>query len=198
MGILAVCYASFVTADDSSALQEKLSQMNGLKANFQQQVIDVNNKIIQQGKGKIALERPNKLYWHLTSPDESMIVADGKDVWIYNPFAEEVTVMGIQDVIAASPIALLVHTDKKIWQQYQVLKQGDCYQITPLDNDSQVVGVNVCFAQDKLNKFTILDTQGNKSEFLLSNQTPLTTADSKLFDFIVPSQVDVDDQRNGD
>ncbi|MCF1439470.1 MAG: outer membrane lipoprotein chaperone LolA, partial [Shewanella sp.] len=137
--VIAMALAFSAAADDATSLKQKLGHLNAVSADFQQTVTDVNDRQIQQGEGVIALAAPNRLYWHLTSPDESMIVADGKDVWIYNPFAEEVTVMGIDDVIAASPIALLVQQDDKVWQDYSVTQQGDCYQIKPKSLDSQVV-----------------------------------------------------------
>ncbi|MCL1037916.1 outer membrane lipoprotein chaperone LolA [Shewanella submarina] len=195
---MALAFSAGALADDAASLKQKLGQLDGMSADFQQTVTDVNDKQIQQGQGVIALASPNRLYWHLTSPDESMIVADGKDVWIYNPFAEEVTVLGIDEVIAASPIALLVQQDDKVWQDYGVTKAGDCYQIKPKSLDSQVVGVDVCFKGDTLSQFSILDSQGNNSLFKLRGQRALDARDDTLFKFTVPENVDIDDQRTGE
>ncbi|MGI2261428.1 outer membrane lipoprotein chaperone LolA [Shewanella sp. GXUN23E] len=196
--VIAMALAFSAAADDAASLKQKLGHLNAVSADFQQTVTDVNDKQIQQGEGVIALAAPNRLYWHLTSPDESMIVADGKDVWIYNPFAEEVTVMGIDEVIAASPMALLVQQDDKVWQDYNVTQNGDCYQIKPKSLDSQVVGVDVCFNGEQLSQFSILDNQGNTSLFKLRGQRALEAGDNSLFKFTVPQNVDVDDQRAGE
>ncbi len=182
-------------ADDSAALKDKLAKLDNLKANFSQQVTDVNNKVIQQGKGTFALAVPNQFYWHLTQPDESLIVADGRDVWIYNPFAEEVSVLDFNQAIDASPIALLVHRDEATWKVYQVKRQDDCYQITPKSVDASVTSVEVCFKDEQLEVMKLTDQQGNLSVFNLSAQAPLKDADGKLFQFTVPEGVDIDDQR---
>ncbi|KIO35275.1 outer membrane lipoprotein chaperone LolA [Shewanella sp. cp20] len=186
----ASCYA-----DDATALKDALAQLDNLKANFSQQVTDVNNKMIQQGSGTFALAVPNQFYWHLTQPDESLIVADGRDVWIYNPFAEEVSVLDFNQAIDASPIALLVHRDEATWQDYRVERQDDCYQIAPKAVDASVTGVEVCFKEKQLEVMKLTDQQGNLSVFNLSAQAPLAEADAKLFQFTVPEGVDIDDQR---
>lgn len=195
---LSALLSTAAMANDADQLKQQLSHLNGMTADFQQQVTDVNHKEIQQGSGVIALAYPNRLYWHLTEPDESLIVADGKDVWVYNPFAEEVTVMDMKDVIAASPIALLVHRDAKTWQNYNVTRDGECYHIKPKQLDSQVVGVDVCFKGQTLSTFSIRDSQGNDSRFKLKGQRALDAKDDALFKFTVPENVDVDDQRTGE
>ncbi|MCG9696643.1 outer membrane lipoprotein chaperone LolA [Shewanella sp. Isolate11] len=184
-----------VLADDALSLKQTLVNIDGLKANFQQTVTDINGKTIQQGSGNFALAVPNKFYWHLTQPDESLIVADGTDVWIYNPFAEEVSVMDFNQAISASPIALLVHRDEQTWANYDVNLTGHCYQITAKEIGAGVPNVEVCFNQKQLSSMKLEDQQGNISEFSLSQQSSLDKDDTQLFQFTVPEGVDIDDQR---
>ena len=184
-----------VVADDAASLKQRLEAMTSLHADFSQRVTDVNSKVIQNGSGVFALSYPNQFYWHLTAPDESLIVADGKDVWIYNPFAEEVTVMDVAQAINASPIALLVYRDEATWAQYLISKEADCYNIAPKSVDSGLVGVQVCFKEMALTHFVLEDDQGNISQFTLSKQRKLTSVESTIFEFDVPANVDIDDQR---
>lgn len=192
---LPLLFTAQASADDAVSLKQKLSDLNSLKAQFSQTVTDINGKVIQQGEGTFALAVPNQFYWHLTSPDESLIVADGQDVWIYNPFAEEVSVLDLNQAIEASPIALLVHRDDYTWQQYQVTQADNCYSIAPKDVDAGVAKVEVCFNASSLQTMKLEDQQGNLSEFNLSEQATLADADKSLFEFTVPEGVDIDDQR---
>ncbi len=192
---LPMLFPSNASADDAQALKDALVKIDGLKADFKQTVVDINGKMIQQGSGSFALAVPNKFYWHLTQPDDSLIVADGKDVWIYNPFSEEVSVMDFNQAISASPITLLVHRDQQTWDNYQVSFVNDCYKISAKQQDAAVPHVKVCFAGKQLNRMQLEDQQGNISEFLLSKQNSLTANDAQLFQFIVPEGVDIDDQR---
>ncbi len=188
-------YSNAVLADDAKQLRDTLVKTESLKADFKQTVTDVNKKVIQSGAGVFALAHPNQFFWHLTSPDESQIVADGKDLWIYNPFAEEVVIMDFAKAIQASPIALLVHSDDATWSQYIVNKKQDCYEIKPKATDAAIATVNVCFNKSTLTQFNVLDDKGNLSQFDLSNQKAITAADKSLFKFVLPANVDVDDQR---
>lgn len=192
---VSIFVSTFAFADDAMLLRQELNDLSSIKANFNQTVTDVNKRIIQKGQGELALASPNKLYWHLTSPDESLIVADGNDVWLYNPFAEEVTAMNMKNVIKASPIALLIHKDEQTWRKYNVNKHNGCFVISPKIKDPQITAVNVCFSNKKLSQLAIEDNQGNYSEFLLSKQQSLNVNDNHLFKFIVPKGVELDDQR---
>ncbi|WOT03632.1 outer membrane lipoprotein chaperone LolA [Shewanella youngdeokensis] len=182
-------------ADAAASLKMKLVAIDNLKANFSQTVTDINDKVIQTGEGIFALAQPNRFYWHLTAPDESLIVADGTDVWIYNPFAEEVSVMDLDQAISASPIALLVHADEQTWSQYQVSQVGQCFEIEPIDKEAGVSEVKVCFNDLKLNQMVLKDQQGNTSNFVLSGQTGIAAKEADLFKFVIPADVDIDDQR---
>lgn len=51
---LALAVSLPVMADDAGVLREKLDAIAGLKADFQQQVTDINGKLIQQGSGELA------------------------------------------------------------------------------------------------------------------------------------------------
>ncbi|MGI2098735.1 outer membrane lipoprotein chaperone LolA [Shewanella glacialipiscicola] len=188
-------YSAAVFADDAQQLRDKLISTASLKADFKQTVTDVNQKVIQTGSGIFALAYPNQFYWHLTQPDESKIVADGKDLWIYNPFAEEVVIMDFAQAINTSPIALLVHRDDATWSQYFVTKKQDCYEIKPKAVDSGILSVNVCFNNTQLTHFNVADDKGNLSQFDLSHQQAITNKDKALFTFILPDNIDVDDQR---
>ncbi|MEZ9197793.1 outer membrane lipoprotein chaperone LolA [Shewanella sp. 10N.286.54.B9] len=182
-------------ADASELLKVKLAEIDNLKANFSQTVTDINKKVIQTGEGVFALAQPNQFYWHLTAPDESLIVADGTDVWIYNPFNEEVSVMDVNQAISASPIALLVHDDVQTWSQYKVTNSDQCFAISPIDKDAGVSEVEVCFNETTLTEMILKDQQGNTSNFSLSEQSKIAENERDLFKFVVPENVDIDDQR---
>lgn len=187
--------ATQIPLDTSAELKEKLTKLDSMQASFSQRVTDINQREIQQGVGIIALSYPNKFYWHLTEPDESLIVADGVDVWLYNPFAEEVSVLSMNQAIEASPIALLVHRDEQTWQQYEVTKQASCFSLTAKNQEPEAYSIEICFEGELLTELKLTDQQGNLSHFTLSSQRALTSDESELFKFSIPEDVDIDDQR---
>ncbi|RTR37544.1 outer membrane lipoprotein carrier protein LolA [Shewanella canadensis] len=192
---LPLLVSGYAQASESGVLKAKLAEISTLKANFTQTVTDINKKEIQKGSGVFALAYPNQFYWHLTEPDESLIVADGRDVWIYNPFAEEVSVMDLNQAINASPIALLVHRDEETWSKYTVTNEEGCFSIAPKSVDAGVESVDVCFDGNTLTQMVLQDQQGNVSQFMLSDQTAISDDELSMFKFTVPDDVDIDDQR---
>ncbi|RLV58662.1 outer membrane lipoprotein carrier protein LolA [Parashewanella curva] len=182
-------------ASDADQLRQKLISIKSLHAQFEQKVTDINGKTIQNGSGIFALSNPSKLYWNLIDPDESLIVANKDTVWVYNPFAEEVTLFSLDQAVASSPMTLLIHRDNTTWSKYLVVKKDQCYGITPKIAEGNVTKVTACFKGKEIASFSINDSQGNVSLFTLSEQRELSPEERSLFDFVPPKDVDIDDQR---
>ncbi|WP_163931107.1 outer membrane lipoprotein chaperone LolA [Paraferrimonas sp. SM1919] len=195
--IVALClFAAPTFADDATDLKQRLLAMADFKADFTQKVNDENNQLISQGSGQLGFDFPNKLFWHGQQPDESVLVVDGQNVWLYNPFIEQVSIFNMQQAIAASPVTLLVQPNQGPWQDYLVRKDGHCYQITPKQTKGQnVLAVDVCFKGSTISSFALVDAQANVSQFTLAQQQALTAADAEKFQFELTPFMDVDDQR---
>lgn len=73
-------------------------------AKFAQTVYDSKGKELQKASGDLLVQRLNRFNWHTTSPDESLIVADGQDVWVYDPFVEQVTALKLKDAVLNTPL----------------------------------------------------------------------------------------------
>ena len=85
MGSVLLLASSQVWADAASDLKQKLTGVSLFSAKFAQTVYDSKGKELQKASGTLLVQRPNRFNWHTTTPDESLIVADGKDVWVYDP-----------------------------------------------------------------------------------------------------------------
>lgn len=103
--------------------------------------------------------------------------------------------MDVNQAISASPIALLVHDDVQTWSQYKVTNSDQCFAISPIDKDAGVSEVEVCFNETTLTQMILKDQQGNTSNFSLSEQSKIAENERDLFKFVVPENVDIDDQR---
>ena len=178
---LFVSYGAY--ADDKQDLQNKLSLKQGLFAQFKQTVFDKNKKPIIQGEGELALQVPNKFYWHAKSPDESWIISKGSSVAIINPDLEQVTLMSSQEAIATSPMTLLVQNNKKAWDNYTIKANKECFDLYPKDKTSTLEKFQMCFDKKTLTSVTLYDVQGIESRFVLSQHRFLTLKDKNLFSF---------------
>jgi outer membrane lipoprotein carrier protein len=191
---------TMATADDArKALRKKIVQLQPFQSEFKQQVFDEQGQLLQQSQGRLALSQPNKLHWHVTSPDESLIVSDGETLWYYDPFVEQVTLYRVGSALANTPILLLTDNSDRAWQHYQVIQLSrDSFSITANDVNSQVKQLTISFSAHQVVAMELIDATGQRSVIQLEHHQPLSLDKQtieQLFHFTVPDGVTVDDQR---
>ncbi|MBA6288889.1 outer membrane lipoprotein chaperone LolA [Colwellia sp. MB3u-4] len=186
-------------ADDSKReLMAILAEIEFFSAEFNQQIFDEAGNKLQQGSGLLAVSKPNLVNWQTIMPDESLIVSDGKNLWFYDPFVEQVSVYTLESAIANTPILLITSNDEQLWQDYSVKQLTDNrYLISANNENARVKSLELSFVQ-KLNHlelaaFNILDATGQLSVITLTHQDKAPKAN--LFTFSVPEGVYLDDQR---
>lgn len=176
-------------------LRNKLNVYKQFSANFTQQVMDNKGREIQQATGLMNMRQPNQFRWVTNEPDESVVVSDGKNVWIYNPFVEQVTAMNLDNTMTQSPLWLIANQSDEAWSSFVVEKYNDSYVVTPKDTQNLTRKITMNFNNDVINQLIIEDTQGQTSTFTFAGFDYLTPIDNSNFTFIVPAGVDFDDQR---
>ena len=111
--------STFAPATDINAkqqLQVKLAKLATYQANFTQTVVDFENTLLQQASGRIVLQQPNNLYWELFEPNESVLLADGDNIWNVDPFLEQVVVYAADAALENNPLILSVLVPMKLWE----------------------------------------------------------------------------------
>jgi len=181
-------------------LMDKLQTLKFFSADFKQIIQDSSGEVLQQGEGTLAISKPNLVNWHTTDPDETLIVSNGKDLWFYDPFIEQVTLYSVEKSTMNTPILLLSSVDKKLWDNYQVTSTNDeNYVIHALDENSQVKSLRLTFTANTVKPalvgFSILDATGQLSVITLSKVDYDNRPEPALFEFIVPEGVSINDQQ---
>lgn len=183
-------------ADDSAALKKKLASIRQFSAHFEQEVTDAQGKPLQKGSGEMVLQRPDHFRWEAKQPDDNLILSDGKAVWLYDPFVEQVTVMNLSKAVVNTPFLLISSTDDKIWKNYLIDQDGSAFTITSKQKDQRIESLRMVFDdKNRITRMEVSEAQGQRSEFTLSafNANPIIKADT--FNFKTPDGVTVDDQR---
>jgi len=181
--------------DHKAQLKTLIKQMSSFKATFSQSVKDVDGALLMEGQGQVLLAHPAKLRWHAVTPDENLMVSDGKTLWIHNTDLEQVTIINAKDAIDSSPFALLTSDDNHLWQQYYVTKVAENYVIAPMQIQGQVKQLLVSLVEGRFSLLEIEDVSGQKSQFRFKDTQVNKPVDMTLFNFTLPDGVDVDDQR---
>lgn len=185
-----------VLADASQDLQDRLSKVNSFQASFSQKVTSPEGDLIQEGVGDLWIERPNLFNWNMTSPDESVLVSDGKNLWFYNPFVEQVTVTNLADATQDTPFLLLTRNNPQDWKQYSIVQQGNTFDLKPKQTNATLKSFSITVnPQGTIEKFAAVEQDGQTSAYQLKQQKNGPVDPSK-FKFTVPKGVTLDDQRS--
>ena len=176
-------------------LKVKLALLASYQANFTQTVVDIENTILQQATGKLVLQQPNNLYWELFEPNESVLLADGTNIWNVDPFLEQVVVYGANTALENNPLILLTNPDSSKWQEFEVSHSDSQFIITPLTLNGGIESLRLVFKGDFLVELESQDGQQQKSLLLFDNIKQNNVLPADTFIFVMPDGYELDDQR---
>lgn len=189
LGLLVSCS---VFADAKDVLQSRLDKVNGFYAQFTQIVKTAENQVIQEGKGELWVNRPNLFNWQINEPDSTSIISDGKDIWVYMPAVEQVTVTSLNQTIDNQLLLLITDSKSEVWNQYDVKRDQNQFTLTP--HDAKQSFIITALPTGMIANFSIIEEDGQQSFYELSHQK-LGEVARKNFVFTVPDGVMLDDQR---
>ena len=110
--LLFVLAAALVSQGVAAGGREQLAtfskQLNGLQGRFEQRVFDPNGKQTETSSGTVQLSAPRQFRWEYLKPAPQLIVADGDQIWIYDPELEQATVRNQSLEEQDSPLAVLI------------------------------------------------------------------------------------------
>lgn len=181
--------------DAKQQLKAKLAELTTYQASFKQTVVDIENTILQQASGRILLQQPNNLYWELFEPNESVLLADGDNIWNVDPFLEQVVVYDADAALANNPLILLTNPDSSQWQEFNVSRTNEQFTITPQTLNGGVESLRLVFDGEMLVELESLDAQQQKSVLQFSEIKQNTPLPADSFIFVMPDEYELDDQR---
>jgi outer membrane lipoprotein carrier protein len=155
------------TQDDKTVLRGLLAKINTLQAGFTQVVNDSQGKPLQTSSGNLILQQPDRVYWQVLVPDETILIANGERVFYVDEFVEQVSIFTQQDF---------------------------GYVVTPVNNQGQITQLTLRFVDDALTQFTLLDNQAQVSQFTLNGTVLNMPLPVNQFSYVVPEGFSIDDQ----
>ncbi|CAM3550776.1 Outer-membrane lipoprotein carrier protein precursor [Vibrio aerogenes CECT 7868] len=183
-----------VYATPEDVLSTRLALTDGFSAHFSQKVLGPEGDLVSQGKGTVDIARPSLFRWETTSPDENLLVSDGKTVWYYTPFVEQVTIYNQAQATEQTPFVLLTRNQKTDWAQYQITQKGDEFTLIPVSHNQQGTFHIRIDAKGVVKGFDVIEQDGQRSLFTFE-QIQLQRPSKTKFKFSIPDGVEIDDQR---
>ncbi|MFT6300783.1 MAG: outer membrane lipoprotein carrier protein [Saprospiraceae bacterium] len=177
-----------------SSLQSLLSSITTISGSFKQVTYDEKGEVAQEAQGRLIAERPGKIRWVTDAPMEQHIVSDSKNIWIYDPDLEQVTVSKFSSDISKNPSLLLVGNISDIELSFSAgCKSGDAvdFTLTPITADSLYEKIQISFTGKTPSSMSLRDSLGRKTTINLTEVKINKVVSQKNFQFIPPDGVDV-------
>ncbi len=170
-----------------------LQDMKGLEAGFEQSVMD-QNKQTHHLRGVFYIQRPGRFRWDYIEPEKQQIIADGRQIWLYDIELEQVSVQSQEKALNGTP-ALLLMGDEPVESSFEVKDIGDrqgmgWVELIPRDEESQFTRILLAFRENELSRMEMDDKFGQMTRFQFYDvkQNPAFTGD--FFHFTPPEHVD--------
>jgi outer membrane lipoprotein carrier protein len=185
-----------VHAQSARAQLQRFSEgLETLYAKFEQQVISPNGATEDGSSGEVWLSRPRLFRWEYGGDFPELVVADGKNIWIYDEELEQVTVKDQTRAAMDSPLTLL--TDPGLLdEQFEVREAGETeewqlLELRPKNNEADFERILLGLRDDSLQLMVMEDAFGLRTEvtFRMIQRNPVL--DSALFTFEPPESADV-------
>lgn len=181
---------------DKATLRQLLAEFTTLKASFNQTINNMQGQELQQSVGEILLKKPQMLRWTVTSPEESLLIADGQTVYNVDPFVEQVTLLDQSALTKSNPLMLLVTDEEIQWSQVAVTRTQNSFTIMSLSVDAPISELVLKFGNDrKLLSIISLDRQQQQNTLVFSNVVHDLGINTTDFTFTPNPTWIVDDQR---
>ncbi len=191
----ALAAAEGACPDGGKLLGEQLARLRGLSANFEQRVTAADGHLLQTSAGVLQLAKPGRIYWVAEPPYEQTVVADGSNIWVYDPDLEQVTVKALRHQLDNSPAALLVGDAEQVLKEFRVcaFAEGKITRILlrPLATDAVYAEVELDFAAGAPTAIRMVDSLGQRTVVELRDVELTPVLNPAIFHFVPPPGVDV-------
>lgn len=177
------------------SLRRFFNEVKRYTARFEQVVLDEERTPLQESKGRLWIERPNKFRWNYETPYKQQIVSDGERLWVYDEDLRQVTVRSLKEGLLETPAALLAGKGV-LEERFNVKDAGTendiaWIELTPKDKESGFERARFGFVSGRLRTFEIIDALGQMTRYTVSDALENQPIDPARFSFTPPAGVDV-------
>ena len=176
-------------------LNHFMESVETLETAFTQEVMSEKGETIQSSQGRFMLSRPGKFRWEYQQPTPQEIISDGKSLWIYDKELEQVTVKPLDEVLGASPAAILMqHRD--LSKDYQIVEKPTREDLawvllTPLNKNGDFTQIFIGLNAKGVLAMDLRDQFGQTTKIRFQQSQFNTSINGENFEFTPPAGVDV-------
>lgn len=186
---ISVAFSVFATPTDD--LKKQLNELSTMRANFTQKTLTDNSDYFDSASGSMALSKPGKFRWETKKPNEQLILADGKWIWIYDKDLEQATKQLQETTNSNNPALFLSGDVSDLGTRFKVTHEKDHFVLTASSEEDMFQSMELYFENDAIKKMIVKTRLGQTSEFIFSHIEKNTMLSTDLFKFVPPKGTDI-------
>ena len=181
-----------VFANPAGDLANIFKDINTIKGQFKQMVYDGDKQVLGTSTGNFVIKRPNQFRWNAISPLQQLTIADGKQIWLYQPDLQQVTVAAMSKRMGQTPLAILSGSISALTNNYTITRTKEGVFVLVSKQSSDIFHkIELSLTDDHLNKMILYDTLGQQTVIQFSDIKYNDDVNNNTFRFKVPKGVDV-------
>lgn len=183
-------------ADVAARVQRRYDAVRDLRGRFEQRTeraaLGGAPEAALVARGEVLFAKPGKMRWSYEAPEPSLVVSDGKTLWIFDESAHEVQKLPLAEgYLSAAGVQFLLG-EGKLADEFRIAAR-DCgapvvtlmlEPLRPSHFESLELGVDAKTAA--VVATTVVDLFGNRTHVALSDLRENTRPDAALFRFEPP------------
>jgi outer membrane lipoprotein carrier protein len=175
--------------------REYLRATQTARADFDQQVFDRDQRLVQRSRGSFTLQRPGRFRWSYAQPYAQLIVGDGKRVWIYDEDLNQVTVRAMAKALGSTPAALLAGS-AEVERAFELSDAGtrdglEWVEAKPREREAGFDRIRLGLGAAGVQAMELVDHFGQTTQLRFSGIARNPRVDPDAFRFIPPKGADV-------
>jgi outer membrane lipoprotein carrier protein len=165
-------------------------------------VKNANALTVKKSSGTVAIAKPGRFRWDYQKPYKQIIVADGKQLWTYDPGLEQATVRDQPRALASGPAALLAGT-ARVEADFTVTDEGrahglDWLKLVPKTHDTHYQFIRIGLNRKGVIRALELDSRLDQTtRFKFTHVKRNAPIKPSRFAFKPPAGTDVIHQSSG-
>ena len=194
-------FALFASATvHAQTARQQLTQFGqGLKSastSFRQVLTGPNGEKSQSAQGRLEMQAPDRFRWEYTAPAQQLIIADGRQIIIYEPDLKQVTIKPQDTLNQDNPLSIISRPE--LLERFYAVsdlptKQGlNWLQLLPKNKESSPFDKAwLGFDADGLRSMRLFDNLGQVSEFTFGIWQRNGKINPNRFELKAPQAVDI-------
>lgn len=172
------------------ALGDTLSAIDQLSGRFRQTIYPESGGTATRSTGEFRLQAPGRFLWRIESPDNQLVVTDGRHLWHYDADLQTATRRPLS-AAGSAPLQVLAGDRDSLARDFTVSRRGDsAYTLLPTSPDAGFQSLELTFEDGLPAELTIVDNLSQRIEIVLESLS-VEAFDGDVFNFSPADGVDV-------